>query len=225
MPSRADTQAFSRALARVSAAARADLARILAGVDVNDFAALRRALDGSWSSLVAAYGEASSSAAADVFEMWADEMGVRAQTVMVAGANPERAEARMRWAVGTPDAPGSLNVLLDELVKQPGRSTITKSSQRSGLRYARTPHGKTCAWCLMLASRGGVYHSKAGAGDLNRWHGDCDCQVVPVRGPQDYPEGYDPAALYDLYDAARQNAGSTKAKAITAELRQIAGTH
>lgn len=47
-------------------------------------------------------------------------------------------------------------------------------------RYARVPTGaETCGFCIMLASRGFVYHSKGSAGDLNHWHGNCDCRIVP----------------------------------------------
>lgn len=32
-----------------------------------------------------------------------------------------------------------------------------------------------------------------------KFHDECDCTSVIVRSPSDYPEGYDPDALYDLY--------------------------
>ena len=67
-------------------------------------------------------------------------------------------------------------------------------------RWARVPHGKTCAWCLMLASRGWVYLDARSAGAARQWHADCDCQIVPAWGDK-IPRivGYDPDALYAQY--------------------------
>lgn len=65
--------------------------------------------------------------------------------------------------------------------------------------WARVATGaETCAWCLMLVSRGPVYESARSAGlgaedyeavdldgdevmsAMNAWHAGCDCKVVPV---------------------------------------------
>lgn len=75
----------------------------------------------------------------------------------------------------------------------------TDTSQIRG--WARVATGReTCAWCLMLVSRGPVYRSAENAGldldDLNainmvaagedisgamqQWHDGCDCKVIPV---------------------------------------------
>lgn len=47
--------------------------------------------------------------------------------------------------------------------------------------WARIPQGVyTCAWCIMLCSRGPVYESRQSAGGMEEWHPGCDCDVVPV---------------------------------------------
>lgn len=49
-----------------------------------------------------------------------------------------------------------------------------------GAMFARVPTGtETCAFCLILASRGAVYHSRKTAGERGRFHRGCDCKVVP----------------------------------------------
>lgn len=49
-----------------------------------------------------------------------------------------------------------------------------------GAMFARVPTGfETCAFCLMLASRGAVYHSRKTAGEWRLFHRGCDCKVVP----------------------------------------------
>ncbi|AKU42363.1 capsid maturation protease [Mycobacterium phage UnionJack] len=92
--------------------------------------------------------------------------------------------------------------------------------------WARVATGReTCAWCLMLVSRGPVYESARTSGlelddetavDLyrsgmdvteymNQWHTGCDCKVVPVFNLQNWPgkEAAD-AALQLWIDASRE---------------------
>ena len=49
-----------------------------------------------------------------------------------------------------------------------------------GAMFARVPTGtETCTFCLMLASRGAVYHTRKTAGEWSHFHRGCDCKVVP----------------------------------------------
>ena len=49
-----------------------------------------------------------------------------------------------------------------------------------GAMFARVPTGtETCTFCLMLASRGAVYHTRKTAGEWRHFHRGCDCKVVP----------------------------------------------
>ena len=64
--------------------------------------------------------------------------------------------------------------------------------------YARVATGiRTCTYCMMLASRGFVYHSEnaAAAGD----HRMCDCLIVPGRYGMDSIDGIDFKAQYDCW--------------------------
>lgn len=59
--------------------------------------------------------------------------------------------------------------------------------KRAGVRFARVPTGaETCTFCLMLASRGAVYHTRKRAGEFRHFHRRCDCKVVP--GFEDDPD-------------------------------------
>ena len=66
-------------------------------------------------------------------------------------------------------------------------------------RWARIPTGaETCPFCIMLASRGFVYHSAEKAGSKGHYHPNCDCRIVP--GFKDMEvEGYDTKAYYRQY--------------------------
>ena len=57
----------------------------------------------------------------------------------------------------------------------------------AGVRFARVPTGfETCTFCIMLASRGAVYHTRKSAGEFKHFHRHCDCKVVP--GFEDDPD-------------------------------------
>lgn len=93
---------------------------------------------------------------------------------------------------------------------------ITDSGRRSMLAnvlnderlpgWARVdPRPPSCAFCLMLISRGVVYRSRETAGGSNRWHIGCTCQAVPV-APGGVWEGAEQVA-----DAERQWIEATRA--------------
>lgn len=105
---------------------------------------------------------------------------------------------------------------VDYEVKKAAGETVMQNARRDKRkpRFARVPSGsETCMFCIMLASRGPVYWSNETAGELNHYHANCDCRVVPVWGSQAVTtenggvvqrggasiEGYDPDYYYDLW--------------------------
>ena len=70
-----------------------------------------------------------------------------------------------------------------------------------GAMFARVPTGvETCTFCLMLASRGAVYHTRKTAGEWGRFHRGCDCKVVPSfeGDPEaELVQGVKPRELYE----------------------------
>ena len=53
---------------------------------------------------------------------------------------------------------------------------------------------ETCSFCIMLASRGFVYHSESTASHA---HANCDCRITPSWDKSPTAQGYDPDAYYD----------------------------
>lgn len=170
-----------------------------------------------------------------------------AAAVLASAITPERVEAKVRYAAGhlfdrtyevedegrlivvrKPASPAkalaSLTGATDKYVKQYGRETVAWNAQREGVRWARVPTGaKTCSWCLILASRDAAYLSERSAlsrADGDKYHGWCDCQAVPIRPDEDYPEGYLPSDYYDMYQVARDAAGSGDMRDIAAAMRR-----
>lgn len=80
---------------------------------------------------------------------------------------------------------------------------IAQGRRRPALRFARVPTGaETCAFCLMLASRGPVYLTKESSQEVLHAHPHCDCVLVPApRGSE--IEGYDYGRYYRMYDKSR----------------------
>lgn len=75
-------------------------------------------------------------------------------------------------------------------------------------RFARVPTGdETCDFCLMLASRGFVYHTETTASHA---HANCDCRVVPSWLSHTV-EGYDPQAIADQWVSAVEGKASERA--------------
>ena len=106
-----------------------------------------------------------------------------------------------------------------------------------GARFARVPAGaETCTFCLMLASRGAVYHSRKTAGEFKHFHRNCDCKVVPsFEGDPDAElvQGVKPRELYERYkrfkqidsteDLSASNKKELKERALRVEFGSIAG--
>lgn len=83
--------------------------------------------------------------------------------------------------------------LMESYVHRSAWDNVIRNCEENRIRWARVPTGsETCAWCLMLASRGFDYLSSDTARAGN--HNGCDCMVVPGKKGTDI-EGYDPDAM------------------------------
>lgn len=213
MADRADVDRQRAEQAAVSTRARAALDRFWGGLNLQDPQGSRDALVAFLPDLVASYGEAAAVVAAD----WYDDMRETAgaphgfhaglgdlvpDEAVVARA---RYGAQHLWTDNPDQTRRFLLGVVDQYVKQAARNTIVQAGRRDPWkpRFARVPRGAvTCGFCLMLASRGPVYLTQKTAGEFTKFHGLCDCQIVPI-GPNDpLPDGYDPDALYGEYLAA-----------------------
>lgn len=236
MPSRADVERYAQANRDIRTLVLADLTAIWSGLNLTDALAVRTALEEFLPLLVAQYGETAAAVAADFYDDLRDKAGApgRFRAVLADPVDAEVVRAQARWAIGPlfgetdgGAALGRLQQVTDELTLRPGRLTIAQSAGHdpAKARWARVPVGKTCAFCLMLASRGAVYGSAASAGQGRKFHAKDDCTPTPVWRNDPLPEGYDPDALLQQYMDARKAADSGRPKAILAELRQETGGH
>lgn len=202
----------------VAAQGRA-LARLAADAD---------GFDGVVRTLVAAvqryYGDTAAQAAFDWY------LGVRPEGLapMRRVAVPPAADAEHSAEILHRRGRGLLDDITRRVVRGQARAAVQRSLSvdPAVVRFARVPRGAaTCAFCLMLASRGFVYASKGSAltaHGMFRYHGGCDCTVAPSWGGDDPKiDGYDPDKLYEQYLRAYDKAASKSETAVLAELRRL----
>lgn len=87
-------------------------------------------------------------------------------------------------------------------------------------RWARVPTGaETCQFCIMLASRGFVYHSEETASHA---HAHCDCRVVPSWDKKNPAvQGYDPDEYYDMWKHPEKNEQTSNGQSLVGELPTV----
>lgn len=242
MVARESIEQYRRDSSQLSALVAKELADYFGVLDLSRPEAVRDALMEFVPLLVTEYGEVAAALALEWYEQLRFESGATgsyvAAAVLPSVINPERVEAKVRYAAGhlfdreyeakgadgglivvrKPAAPEkALSVLTaatDKYVKQHGREAIAWNAQHEGVRYARVPTGaKTCSFCLLLASRDAVYLSEQSAGSKkfgseNEFHGFCDCEIVPIRTANDYPPGYLPDQHESMYRDALADNGA-----------------
>ncbi|KFF31262.1 putative phage protein [Bifidobacterium bombi DSM 19703] len=88
-------------------------------------------------------------------------------------------------------------------------------------RWVRVPRGsKTCAFCVMLASRGFAYLSEDLAGRQMQYHPDCDCNILPSWGSQILKD-YDPDKFAEMHQTAKDAASSGDYRQVLWQMRQM----
>lgn len=235
MTSQADFDRFVNSQRGVRRLILRDLAAWWATVEDLSPSQVKREAEQFLPLLAETYGEVSATVAADFYDdARAESAAQRRYTSGLADNDAADYAARNAgWATapiftgGAAIAVGRMAIVTDKAALQVGRNTVMHNVSRdpSRPRFARVPVGKTCAWCLMLASRGPVYRSAESAGAAGQYHGGhCDCQPVPSWDQgNDLPPSYDEGELYGLYDRARADASSGSPKDIAKAIRRLDG--
>ncbi|RLP12257.1 VG15 protein [Propionibacterium australiense] len=231
MLGRRDIDRYTSAIDVAVKAAERQLAGFLAGLDLSQPGAIE-ALAAYVEALAQQYGTVAAAAAADWYEELraADGLADGFTALVDDTIDGARVQHSTRYLATTGDSQalaGKLGGLLQRHIFGAGRQTINANmdADPADVRYARVPRGpKTCAFCSMLASRGWVYRSKESASQRKRggrYHDYCDCAIVPCWGPRTPSiDGYDPDALYEQYQQARDAAKTTDEATILAEMRR-----
>ena len=155
-------------------------------------------------ALATKYGEASAAAACEMYDAVAEASMVSVPPAIPAEtATYEEVAKAINGTLKT--AQGQVPQVVGRKVKQAGADTTLKNAIRDGAEWAWIPQGnETCAFCIMLASRGWQRASKAA---LNGDHADhihayCDCMYAIRFDSETNVEGYDPEKYKAMYDEA-----------------------
>ena len=212
------------------------LAAALSHVDeTTSYTEVRALVLDSVAAVVQQYGEVAGTVGADLFDELRAEAGARGRwrAELPPGWTDRQIRSELVGAISkyrkeefTSDALySSLRNPVDKLVLGQGRRAIAfnvSKDRRGGPAWAKVPVGKTCAWCLMIASRGPVFYSERSANKT--FHGHCDCVAWPMWDGSKYPPGYDVDGLYAGYrHAADAVSGKATPKKILAEMRSQLG--
>lgn len=90
-------------------------------------------------------------------------------------------------------------------VKQASRDTVEDAARLNKVRYARVLTGReSCAFCVMLASRGAVYTEQTATKTYggNAYHSHCDCIAVVVPDVDRWDGKEQADALYEEWTAS-----------------------
>lgn len=217
MISSAEFAAYNRAVARIGDKAASDVeSSVLAWCRANASASVaekREAAKLIMDGYIQGYDDIAAEFAAEWYDHRAQKSGVALdQAITMTTYEPESVDAVARYqakklakggdaefakACGEYARNDAFRSLNETIIANVGRD------RDKGARFARVPTGfETCTFCLMLASRGAVYHTRKSAGEWKHFHRGCDCKVVPSfeRDPDaELVEGVRPKELRNLH--------------------------
>lgn len=222
MISAAEFAAYNREVARIGDRAAADVeSSVLAWCRSHEDATVaekREAAKLIMEGFVQGYDDVAAEFAAQWYDHRAEQGGARLeQAVTMTTYGPDAVDAVARYqarklakggdaafakACGEFARDDAFRSLNETIIANVGRD------RDKGARFARVPTGfETCTFCLMLASRGAVYHTRKSAGEFKHFHRRCDCKVVPSfedDADAELVEGVRPKELYERYRAIKQ---------------------
>lgn len=251
MPTLADVEEQRQALDNIIILAKAELLRLWPALPVEDPEELKRVLVPIFVELVAEYGSMAAVLASD----WYEQLRVEAKAtsnyvaLLAATATAEAMTSQIQYAgAGAYVSPAKALVdaaaVLDKFVGYGQRDTIdlnVNMDPEAGVTWARMAQADACAFCAMLATRGGDYRSEGsaivvtGAGTRpsrqgkralgEKYHDDCRCIATPVFTGLEYEYPAETQVWAQLYgDAvATLPTGAKDTKAVLAYMREHGG--
>ena len=222
MISAAEFAAYNREVARIGDRAAADVeSSVLAWCRSHEDATVaekREAAKLIMEGFVQGYDDVAAEFAAQWYDHRAEQGGARLdQAVTMTTYRPDSVDAVARYQAKklAKDGDAAFAKACGEFARDDAFKSLNETisanvgrDKDKGVRFARVPTGfETCTFCLMLASRGAVYHTRKSAGEFKRFHRRCDCKVVPSfedDADAELVEGVRPKELRERYRAIKQ---------------------
>lgn len=164
-----------------------------------------------WSALIdyaysvsSAYGESAASIACEFYDAVAAASNANIPSAEPAPTASYQEVAKAIRGTGKSENKDLMANSIGRLVKMAGVDTTMQNALRDGAEWAWIPSGDTCAFCLVLASRGWQKASKKAikGGHAEHIHANCDCTYAVRFNRETNVEGYDPTLFLDIYENA-----------------------
>ena len=165
------------------------------------------------------YGEAAASLACEMYDAIAAAQ--KANVKPAEPAEPASYGETAKAVYGTlKNKQNTVPATVGRLVKQTGADTMLQNAARDRAQFAWVPMGDTCAFCMMLASRGWQYQSKKAMknGHAEHIHANCDCEYCIRFDGKSTVEGYDPDRYLEMYENAEGDTWQEKVNAMRREM-------
>lgn len=199
---------YDKALKKNAELAIRDIKKFIKAFD-GDPDMLRDSMLDFYPSMVRRYGESAATVAMEFYDEQRSMSKVAGSYSSVMAAVPEDDVLRdnVRYHMGSYYENGDGDLLAENLGRSAQRhimnaaeQTIVKNAKRDKAhpRWALVAHPGACQYCLMLSSRGFVYHEKDTV--MASRHDGCTCTpVVDFDKRNPHLVGYDPNAIYDRW--------------------------
>ena len=160
------------------------------------------------------YGIASATLSAEMYDAVAQASGAKVPAAELAQM-PDYGDIA-KAVNGTKHSTPLLKNAISRLVKQAGADTTLHNALRDGAEFAWVPHGDTCPFCIMLASRGWQRASEKALknGHAEHIHANCDCTYAIRFHSTTGVAGYDPARYLAAYEGAEGTTPQEKLNAM-----------
>lgn len=158
--------------------------------------------------IVKDYGSASAAVSAEMYDAIAALSGVKVPPAALA-ETPDYAEVAktINGTLGVSQNREEIASATSRLVKRTGVRTTRRNARRDGAETAWIPNGDTCAFCIMLASRG---WERGGGSGREHIHSNCDCTYAVRFNPDTDYAGYDSDKYLEEYENAEGNTWQEK---------------
>ena len=156
-------------------------------------------------SVSSAYGESAASIACEFYDAVAAASNANIPSAEPAPTATYQEVAKAIRGTGKSENLDLMANSIGRLVKMAGVDTTMQNALRDGAEWAWIPSGDTCAFCLVLASRGWQRASKKAikGGHAEHIHANCDCTYAVRFNRETNVEGYDQTLFLDIYENAK----------------------
>ena len=176
-------------------------------------------------ALTKTYGESAAAAACEMYDAVAKLEGMFLQEAVPAEtASYGEVAKTVNGMIRQKASAESMGAAVGRLVKRAGIDTTMKNALRDGAQWAWIPSGDTCAFCIMLASRGWQNASKKALrkGHAEHVHSNCDCTYAVRHDSRTEYKGYDPDKYLNMYEEADEDGRSWQSRVNVMRRQQYA---